>query len=128
MPAPRPAPDTYLALADQTRRRIIELLSKEELTVNDLTDRLPVRQPTVSEHLAILRSVGLVSAEKDGRRRIYRLRAESLADIRAWLRRVATTAPTPHASPADPPARKARPPQPPPSPGPTKRDDWAVWD
>ena len=73
------------ALGDGTRRTLVELLRSRPRTVGELTDAVPVSQPAVSQHLKVLREAGLVTAEKDGVRRIYRLRPEGWAPLRAWV-------------------------------------------
>ena len=87
--------DVYLALADANRRRILDLLSDSDQTVSSIVDAGAVSQPTVSEHLRILRTVGLVTVRKQGRQRIYRLVPTALAEARAWLTRLNTSAPSP---------------------------------
>lgn len=75
----------YAALAEPNRRAILELLRDGERSVNDLVDALPVGQPAVSKHLGVLREAGLVAARPDGRRRLYALRPEPLAEVDAFL-------------------------------------------
>jgi DNA-binding transcriptional ArsR family regulator len=75
----------YAALADPSRRQILDLLRTRERTVGDLVERLKQSQPGVSKHLRVLRAAGLVVARRDGRRRWYRLRAQPLAEVDLWL-------------------------------------------
>jgi DNA-binding transcriptional ArsR family regulator len=75
----------YAALADPSRRQILDLLRAGERTVGDLVARLRQSQPGVSKHLRILREAGLVVARRDGRRRWYRLQAQPLAEVDMWL-------------------------------------------
>lgn len=75
----------YAALAEPNRRAILELLRGGERAVGDLVAALPVGQPAVSKHLGVLREAGLVAARVDGRRRLYALRAEPLAEVDAFL-------------------------------------------
>jgi DNA-binding transcriptional ArsR family regulator len=75
----------WLALADRTRRSIVTLLADGELTVGELTARLPVSQPAVSQHLKVLRDVGLVADRADGTRRIYRLNEAGVTALRDQL-------------------------------------------
>ena len=81
--------DTYqsalAALADPTRRAILELLRDGPLTVGELAEEMPVSRPAVSQHLAVLRNAQLVSEERDGTRRRYSANAEGLAALRAYL-------------------------------------------
>ncbi len=73
------------ALADPTRRRILELLRADERPVGELVDALGLSQPAVSRHLRLLREAGLVAARVDAQRRLYRLCPESLRELDAWL-------------------------------------------
>ena len=76
---------TFEVLAEPTRRRILDLLRQEERPVGDLVGRLELSQPGVSKHLKVLRDAGLVEVRQDAQRRLYRVRAEPLAEIEAWL-------------------------------------------
>jgi DNA-binding transcriptional ArsR family regulator len=76
---------TFDVLAEPTRRRILDLLLDRERPVGDLVARLNVSQPGVSKHLKVLREAGLVEVRHDAQRRIYRVRAEPLAEIDDWL-------------------------------------------
>jgi DNA-binding transcriptional ArsR family regulator len=76
---------TFEVVADDSRRRILDLLVEEERAVGDLVDRLALTQPSVSKHLKVLREAGLVEARIDAQRRIYRVRPEPLREIDAWL-------------------------------------------
>jgi len=75
----------YAALAEPSRRRILDLLRERERSVGDLVGHLELGQPGVSKHLRVLREAGLVEVRPDGRRRLYCLRAEPLAEVAAWL-------------------------------------------
>jgi len=72
-------------LAEPNRRRMLDLLRDDELTVGELVDALEMSQPAVSKHLRVLRDAGLVEARIDAQRRIYTLRPEPLAEVDAWL-------------------------------------------
>ena len=76
---------TFEIVADDSRRRILDLLVEEERAVGDLADRLALSQPTVSKHLKVLREAGLVEARIAAQRRIYRVRPEPLREIDEWL-------------------------------------------
>lgn len=76
---------TFAVLAEPTRRAILTLLLKDDQSVGELERRLRIPQPTVSKHLRVLRQAGLVEASVDAQRRIYRLRAEPLQSLDAWL-------------------------------------------
>ncbi len=75
----------FEALADPTRRRILELLRTDERPVGELVESLGMSQPAVSRHLRLLRDAGLVAARVDAQRRLYRLRPETLRELDAWL-------------------------------------------
>ena len=75
------------ALADPTRRRIVELLAERERDVGELTREFPISQPAVSRHLRVPRERGLVRARPEGQRRIYSLDPEPLAEVDEWLAR-----------------------------------------
>jgi len=80
--------DTFLALADPTRRHIIESLATGELAFGELADKFDMSRPAVSQHLKVLRDAGIVTARADAQRRIYRLSDDGLDDIEAWLGKV----------------------------------------
>lgn len=80
--------DQFVALADPTRRKIIESLSAGECSFGELADRFKMSRPAVSQHLKVLRDTGLVVARADAQRRIYRLNASGLEEIDAWLAKV----------------------------------------
>ncbi|HJQ93401.1 MAG TPA: metalloregulator ArsR/SmtB family transcription factor [Candidatus Thermoplasmatota archaeon] len=81
--------DVFAALADPTRRRLVEVLDKGEQSVNDLVAAVDIAQPGVSRHLRILNEAGLVSVRASGQRRLYSLRPQPLRDLEAWMRRFA---------------------------------------
>jgi DNA-binding transcriptional ArsR family regulator len=78
-------PDQFGALADATRRHLLERLAAGERTVSELMEGLAVSQAAVSQHLKVLREAGLVEASRDGRFRRYRLRPQGLIELRDWL-------------------------------------------
>ena len=78
-------PETFEALAEPNRRRILDLLREEERPVGDLVRQLAVSQPAVSKHLRVLRETGLVEVRVDAQRRLYRVRAEPLREVEEWL-------------------------------------------
>ena len=80
--------DTFTALADPTRRRIIESLAVGEASFGDLADKFEMSRPAVSQHLKVLRNAGIVTARADAQRRIYRLTQESFDEVEEWLGRV----------------------------------------
>ncbi len=79
---------TLLALADPTRRNVIEILRKKPRKASDLADELAITRPAMSRHLRVLRKSGLVSEsepEHDARVRVYRLEREPFSELRGWL-------------------------------------------
>lgn len=81
--------DTFHALADPNRRRIIEMLAREgELSATEIHSRFSVSAPAVSQHLKVLREAGLVRVEKRAQQRIYRLAPEAMAQVEDWTTRV----------------------------------------
>lgn len=75
----------YAAVAEPSRRLILDLLRERERSVGELVDRVGLSQPGVSKHLRLLREAGLVEARAEGRQRVYHLRAEPLAELDRWL-------------------------------------------
>lgn len=80
---------TFTALADPTRRGVVELLRKRPRRASDLADALDASRPAMSRHLRVLRASGLVETadddEGDARERIYRLRQAPFEELRGWL-------------------------------------------
>ena len=76
---------TFEALADPTRRRILDLLRERPRLVGELVDLLEISQPGVSKQLRVLREVGLVRVRQDAQRHWYELRFEPLVELDAWL-------------------------------------------
>ena len=79
--------DAIGVLGDPTRRAIFELLSEQPSSVGDLAALVPVSRPAVSQHLKVMKDVGLVLDEREGTRRIYRLDPDGVAEMRAYLDR-----------------------------------------
>ena len=75
----------FSALAEPTRRRILDLLREQPRLVGDLTKKLGLSQPGTSKHLRVLREAGLVTVRRDAQRRWYELRPEPLAEMDEWL-------------------------------------------
>lgn len=73
------------ALADPTRRAVLEQLRSGGRSVTEIAAQLPVSRPAVSQHLKVLKQAGLVRDEPRGAARIYRIHADGLAELRAWL-------------------------------------------
>ena len=77
--------EAFQALADPTRRRIVEALSSGETPVGDIVEQAGVHQSGVSRHLHILQAAGFVSMRPDGQRRLYSLRPERFRELDRWL-------------------------------------------
>ena len=75
----------YSALAEPSRRQILDLLRDGERSVNELVGHLDLSQPGVSKHLKVLREAGLVDVRSHGKQRLYALRSQPLAEVDAWL-------------------------------------------
>jgi DNA-binding transcriptional ArsR family regulator len=75
----------FRALADPSRRAIFERLTQGEAAVKDITARIEISQPAVSQHLATLRSAGLVSERRDGRLVYYRVEKNGLQPLVDWI-------------------------------------------
>jgi DNA-binding transcriptional ArsR family regulator len=77
----------FEALADPTRRRILELVATGERTAGELAAEFATSRPAVSRHLRVLRDAGLVTWRGEAQRRLYRLDAAPLAEAGAWIER-----------------------------------------
>jgi DNA-binding transcriptional ArsR family regulator len=77
--------NAFEALAEPSRRALLDLLREREHSVSDLVEELGMSQPGVSRHLRILREAGFVDARAEGQRRIYTVRTEPLREVDAWI-------------------------------------------
>lgn len=77
----------FTALADETRLQIIEALGKGERPVGDLVKRFALTQPTISQHLKVLKEAGLVRVRPDAQRRLYSVDPDGFRAIELWLER-----------------------------------------
>jgi DNA-binding transcriptional ArsR family regulator len=77
----------FAALADPTRRKIVEMLAVRELPAGEIARRFDMTPPAVSQHLKLLRDAGLVHVRRDAQRRIYALDPRGLAELDEWLAR-----------------------------------------
>ncbi|MEC5193184.1 MULTISPECIES: ArsR/SmtB family transcription factor [unclassified Arthrobacter] len=73
------------ALADDSRRTMLEALADGPATAGDLAELLPIARPGVSRHLRVLREAGLVEVHQEAQRRIYTLRPQPLTEVNNWL-------------------------------------------
>jgi DNA-binding transcriptional ArsR family regulator len=76
---------SFEIIAEPNRRAILSLLASADRSVGEIEQQLNMTQPSVSKHLRVLREAGVVEARIDAQRRVYRVRAETLKDIDAWL-------------------------------------------
>jgi DNA-binding transcriptional ArsR family regulator len=79
--------ETFAALAEPNRFRIVELLRSGPHSVSDVGDRLRLNQPQVSKHLRVLKDAGLVDMTPRAQQRLYQLRADSLRRLHEWVER-----------------------------------------
>jgi DNA-binding transcriptional ArsR family regulator len=77
--------DVLTALAEPTRRRIVDALRRRESSVSDLVAMLAMSQPAISKHLRVLREAGIVSSRTAAQQRIYRLEPGPFRELDAWL-------------------------------------------
>lgn len=75
------------AMADESRRTLLESLADGPATAGELAELLPIARPGVSRHLRVLREAGLVEVRQEAQRRIYALRPAALSDVDEWLDR-----------------------------------------
>ena len=78
--------DTFTAIADPTRRRIIALLAEQDSTVNEIAGAFHLTRPAISKHLRVLRETGLVIERKEGRHRVQCFNGDGLAPFSDWVR------------------------------------------
>lgn len=76
---------TFTALADPTRRAILERLMQGEASVMELAEPFAMSQPAISKHLKMLERAGLISRGRDAQRRPCRIEGEALAEVTGWL-------------------------------------------
>ncbi len=82
--------DKFSALADPTRRQIIELLAgRGELSASEISRQFQMSAPAISQHLKILREAQLVRVEKRGQQRIYRLDPSAMTEFEVWVQKLA---------------------------------------
>src|SRR5450755_4381337 len=76
---------SLLAIADPTRRRIVELLAVRERTAGELVDEFDMSAPAISQHLNVLREAGIVTTRAEGQSRIQSLNPDGFDDLEDWL-------------------------------------------
>jgi len=77
--------ETFKALSDPTRRRILELLKPERMTAGDIVKKFDVTGATISRHLSVLKQAGLVSSTKEGKYVYYELNVSVVEEAMSWL-------------------------------------------
>ena len=86
MSRPISSESAYRAIADLTRRRIIDLLQTRPLSPNELNETLSVTGTVLSFHLRTLTSAGIISQRRKGKQRVYRLNRGALSSVAQWIR------------------------------------------
>lgn len=77
--------EAFKALADPTRRRVLELLRSGDLSAGELAEHFDMTKPSISHHLNTLKAAGLVDAERDGQSIVYSLNTSVLQDLMSWF-------------------------------------------
>jgi DNA-binding transcriptional ArsR family regulator len=77
--------DTFQAIADPTRREILNLISKQPLNINKVSEKFEVSRPAIYKHIKILMECGLLEVKQKGRERFCEARLEKLKDVSTWL-------------------------------------------
>lgn len=80
--------DTFVAIADPTRRSIVMSLADGESSFGELADKYEMSRPAVSQHLKVLRDAGIVTVRPDAQRRIYSLSDNAFDEVDSWLKKV----------------------------------------
>lgn len=75
----------FKALNDPTRREILQLLKKSDLTAGEIADHFSISRPSISHHLEILKQAGLVSSRKQGQYRYYSINTSLVEDLLQWV-------------------------------------------
>jgi DNA-binding transcriptional ArsR family regulator len=78
--------DSFTAIAEPTRRKIIALLADRDRTVNEIADAFDLTRPAISKHLRVLRETGLVIEKKEGRQHVQSFNGDGLAPLADWVR------------------------------------------
>jgi DNA-binding transcriptional ArsR family regulator len=80
--------DSFAALADPTRRRILEMLARGSLSSGEIASRFKMSPPAVSQHLQTLRKAKLVRVRAEAQRRIYELERDGVEEVSQWVERI----------------------------------------
>jgi DNA-binding transcriptional ArsR family regulator len=77
--------DVFQAIADPTRRQIIDLLGQESMTLNTIAEKFDISRPAISQHIKILAECGIIEIEQKGRERYCRIQARNLIPAFMWM-------------------------------------------
>jgi DNA-binding transcriptional ArsR family regulator len=77
--------DVFAAVGDPTRRAVLDMLSRGQLSAGEIARPFRISRPAISQHLTVLRSAGLVSVRRQGREQIYSLRPAPLREVYDWV-------------------------------------------
>jgi DNA-binding transcriptional ArsR family regulator len=77
--------DVFQAIADPTRRQIINLIARKSMNLNTITDHFEISRPSVSQHIKILNECGLIQIEKIGRERYCKVQPSNLKEVSDWI-------------------------------------------
>ena len=77
--------DVFKALADPTRRRILEMLKRQDLTAGQIADAFSIGKPSISHHLSLLKAADLVLSERAGQNIIYSINTSVFQEVVAWI-------------------------------------------
>ena len=81
----RETDEALRAIAEPRRRKILQLVARDELAAGEIAAAFDITRTAVSQHLTVLKNAGLLSERRDGTRRLYRARAQGLAELREFL-------------------------------------------
>jgi DNA-binding transcriptional ArsR family regulator len=77
--------DVFQAIADPTRREIIDLLAQQSMNLNSIAEHFEITRPAISNHIRILNECGIIEIEQIGRERFCKIRPDKLKDVSAWV-------------------------------------------
>ena len=77
--------DVFQAIADPTRREVLQILAQKELPISKITEHFSISRTAIVKHLNILSEVNLVQGRKEGREKLYQLQPEPLQEVKEWL-------------------------------------------
>ena len=75
----------FKALNDETRRQILEMLTKKDMSAGEIADQFSMSKPSISHHLEILKRADLITSEKNGQFIVYSLNTTILEDLLSWI-------------------------------------------